>query len=62
LSLYKLSIFSILFISEILVESLASLLNHCSDIKDIVHRIAKIVITTMSSTNVNAFLFIIIIN
>ena len=40
-----------------LVESLASLEYHCSEIKAIVHRIASIVITTISSTRVNAFLF-----
>jgi hypothetical protein len=45
-----------LFKSLVLLVFLASLLYHCKDIKAIVPKIASIVITTISSTKVNAFL------
>gem|GEM_PF-647190 len=52
-----------LLVSEILIESLAFLLYHCNDIKDIVHSIASIVITTISSTKVKAcFCLFIVLN
>ena len=38
------------------VESLELVEYHCSDINAIVHKIASIVITTISSTSVKAFL------
>jgi hypothetical protein len=50
----------ILETSDILTESLEDALYHCNDINAIVHRIARIVITTISSTRVNAFLFLFI--
>jgi len=46
--------------SEILAESLDCSEYHCNEINAIVQRIANIVITTINSTNVNPFLFIII--
>ena len=41
--------------SVCLTESLASLLYHCRDMKAIVHSMASIVMTTISSTRVKAF-------
>ena len=50
------------FISLILTESLEVAEYHCIDINAIVHRIAKIVITTINSTRVKAlFVFNIVI-
>ena len=46
----------ILFISDILTPSLAFDEYHWNDIKAIVHRIARIVITTINSTRVKACL------
>jgi hypothetical protein len=43
----------ILLISDILTASLEFAEYDCSDINAIVHKIAKIVITTINSTNVN---------
>ena len=51
---YNQTIVSILFKSVHLDAFLASLENHCSDIKAIVHNIASIVITTINSTKVKA--------
>jgi hypothetical protein len=45
-------------ISDILVLSLAVLEYHCIEIKAIVHSIANIVIVTISSTKVKAFVLI----
>ena len=47
----------ILEISLVLTLSLASFEYHCNDINAIVHRIARIVITTISSTKVKAIVF-----
>jgi hypothetical protein len=47
--------------SEILTESLELLLYQAIEIKAIVHRIARIVITTINSTRVNAFCCLFII-
>jgi hypothetical protein len=60
LTLDNSSIFSILFMSANLVESLAVSVYHWNDINATVARTANIVITTMSSTKVKAFLFIFI--
>jgi hypothetical protein len=48
----------ILFKSEILVTSLALLLYQANDVNAIVHKIAKIAITTINSTNVKPKLFL----
>jgi hypothetical protein len=47
--------------SESLLLSLASAEYHCKEIKAIVPRIANIVTTTISSTNVKAFFVLLII-
>jgi hypothetical protein len=51
-------LFLIFQTSDILFVSLASLAYHCKEVNAIVHRMAKMVITTMSSTRVNHFLYI----
>ena len=50
--------FSILLRVASLLLSLASDINHLKDIKDIVARIARIVITIISSTRVKPFIFL----
>jgi len=47
--------------SDILTEFLDDFEYHCNEINAIVHKIAIIVITTINSTRVNAFLFLNII-
>ncbi|MDR2640213.1 MAG: hypothetical protein LBC61_02540 [Candidatus Peribacteria bacterium] len=47
-----------LLASETLLLSLASIVNHCIEIKAIIHKIAKIVITTINSTSIKAFFII----
>jgi hypothetical protein len=54
--------FSIFAKSVNLTESLASLEYQLKEINHIVQRIANIVITTISSTNVKAFIFCLFIN
>ena len=61
-TLYSSSTFVILLRSANLVESLALSAYHWNDMNATVARTARIVITTMSSTSVKAFLFMLFLS